>query len=96
VKRCSNDCFSICDFCSFYNFNADKNGVYTGRGWCRLLHKRREPESGCKRFHCYMTLPIQDFEKYFRRHFKNLPEREREKRIAKCLKDFRSRNQLNK
>jgi len=89
MKRCSDDCIPVCDFCSHYNFNADKNGMYTGRGWCRLLHKRKEPESRCKRFRCFNTLSIQDFEKHFRRHFRKKPDCE--KRVAEALKKFQKR-----
>lgn len=51
--KCNGYCDSlICDFCKFYNFNG-RDGVYVNRGWCKLLHKRKAPGDGCKRFHCF-------------------------------------------
>ena len=91
MKLCNKDCTPVCDFCAFYNFNGDKDGIYTGRGWCKLLHKRKEPESFCKRFHCYMTLSLLELEKYFRRFFKKRHDCER--RVAEVLKRASSRGQ---
>jgi hypothetical protein len=56
---------ATCTFCKFYNFNG-KYGrrillgprfVYVNRGWCMLLHKRKDPGDGCKRFHCFNVVP---------------------------------------
>ena len=45
---------SICDFCKFYNFNGDKNGVYNGRGYCEKFKVYKEPEQGvgCEEYIC--------------------------------------------
>jgi len=53
---CSECYTAVCDFCKFYNFNGKHSGrrvVYVSRGWCKLLHKRRDPGDQCKRFHCF-------------------------------------------
>ena len=38
---------SICDFCGWYSFNGDKNGVYLGNGYCNKF-ETLEPEWGSK------------------------------------------------
>ena len=56
AKFCNKECKEvgpICDFCRFYNFNADKYGVYLNKGYCTKLEKRKEPEDGCKHFICF-------------------------------------------
>jgi len=55
-SECSDKYTAVCDFCKFFNFNGKDNGkriVYVNRGWCKLLHKRKDPGDGCKRFHCF-------------------------------------------
>ena len=37
MNKCSDledECIDACDFCKYYNFNADGEGRYTGEGWC--------------------------------------------------------------
>ena len=47
-------CGPICDFCRFYNFNGDGNGVYTGEGRCEHPDHPRpeEPFSACEDYEC--------------------------------------------
>lgn len=47
-------CDPICDFCTFYAFNANEDGAYTGDGECRHFDHPRpcEPWEGCKDFKC--------------------------------------------
>ena len=52
MKTCGPNCCPICDFCIHYDFNADKQGRYTGNGWCRLHERNNEPYDECKDFHC--------------------------------------------
>ena len=57
AKFCSKGCEeagAICDFCINYNFNGDKNGVYLGKGYCKLTGEPQEPQHGhgCKEFIC--------------------------------------------
>jgi hypothetical protein len=53
---CSFECSyigAVCDFCKHYDFNGDKNGAYTGDGWCKLHQIQKDPENGCDNdFHC--------------------------------------------
>ena len=51
-KVCCEECFPICDFCRFYNFNGDKDGAYTGNGYCVKHEIRKEPDDCCKDFIC--------------------------------------------
>jgi len=54
-KYCSKECEEVgpvCDFCIYYNFNANKNGAYTGHGYCKKLKIHREPYEGCNEFVC--------------------------------------------
>jgi hypothetical protein len=46
-------CIPICDFCRFYNFNAEQ-GAYTGDGRCGHPEHPRpsEPFDGCADFEC--------------------------------------------
>lgn len=54
-EKCVDD--SICDFCGWYSFNGDKNGVYLGNGYCNKFEKHSEPEWGskCDKFVCTNT-----------------------------------------
>jgi len=36
----------ICDFCKWYDFNADEDGCYLGNGYCRLLKFHCDPDNG--------------------------------------------------
>ena len=44
MKKCDEKCFAACDFCRFYNFNADRSGAYCSDGYCVLHEKDRRPE----------------------------------------------------
>jgi len=62
VLKCSNDCHIVCDFCIFYDFNSDEDGVYTGNGvcWHPDHPQRKYPTDGCDDFIC--SAVIDDFE----------------------------------
>ena len=54
MKLCKN-CEPIaccCDFCKYYDFNADKQGMYTGDGYCRKHKRQADPAEVCDDFHC--------------------------------------------
>lgn len=59
MKPCGPDCAGdgICDFCKYYDFNGDRDGVYLGNGQCRHpAHPgRREPYDGCDDYHCFRS-----------------------------------------
>lgn len=44
---------AVCDFCRYYDFNADDQGRYTGDGYCRFHHQPMDPGDGCENFHCH-------------------------------------------
>ena len=44
-----------CDHCKHYLFNGDKNGSYTGDGWCKLHKMQIDPEGECNDFHCKLA-----------------------------------------
>ena len=44
--------YSCCDFCKYYKFNPDRNGAYTGDGWCKLHLEQMDPCDICDEFHC--------------------------------------------
>jgi hypothetical protein len=52
MKKCNEDCIPVCDFCLYYEFNADDEGAYTGDGWCSYNKKAVEPYDMCKYFYC--------------------------------------------
>ena len=39
-----------CDFCVYYNFNGDSNGIYIDLGYCRFHKRRQEPGDECDDF----------------------------------------------
>lgn len=43
---------AICDFCTWYDFNGDEEGMYTGNGYCRFHLEYRDPTDACGDFHC--------------------------------------------
>jgi hypothetical protein len=47
-------CYQICDTCTHYAFNGDKDGAYTGDGRCEHPDHPRaaEPDDGCTDFKC--------------------------------------------
>ena len=51
-----NNCVPIpcCDFCAYYDFNGDEDGVYIDKGWCNKFTKSSLPEYGqeCNEFIC--------------------------------------------
>lgn len=49
----------ICDFCRFYQFNGDENGVYIDKGMCEHPDHagRRDPADGCEDFVCGVCNP---------------------------------------
>jgi len=51
-QYCDRDCHAICDFCSFYDFNGDEEGCYTGNGYCNRLEEKSDPDNGCAGFRC--------------------------------------------
>ena len=61
-KFCSKECEEtgpLCDFCHHYEFDKDKRGRYTGKGWCRLHKKRCEPGSSCEDFECFQYQAVE-------------------------------------
>lgn len=59
--KCSEDgydCFPICDFCKYYNFNADDKGRYTGDGYCTKHSKPQDPSDDCNDFHCSEAIDL--------------------------------------
>lgn len=60
VRRCSEECHPICDFCTHFDFNGEPHQgthgkvamVYVGKGHCRLHDEQRDPEHGCDDFYC--------------------------------------------
>ena len=53
-KECETN---ICDFCIFYNFNADSDGCYIDNGYCKKLNKTKDPSDFCKHFICAVCNP---------------------------------------
>lgn len=45
-------CHPLCDFCEWFDFNADEDGAYTGDGWCRLHKRPMDPFDACADFEC--------------------------------------------
>lgn len=54
MRRCGDDCYPICDFCTYYDFNGNRQGAYTGDGFCRFHDAPREPWDGCEEFVCFV------------------------------------------
>jgi len=54
MLHCSEGCYTICDFCLFYDFNGDDNDVYIGKGvcWHPKHPERKSPSDGCNDFIC--------------------------------------------
>ena len=53
MKLCNEkNCAPLCDFCKFYDFNGNKDGAYTGNGYCNKHDKKRDPEDECDEFEC--------------------------------------------
>ena len=57
MLKCSNECFDICDFCLFFDFNGI-DGVYDGHGvcWNPDHPKRVDPFDRCDDFICFSVL----------------------------------------
>ena len=53
MRKCSDDCYPICDFCKYYRFNGDECGCYIGEGFCNLCQEPRDPWEGCDDFYCF-------------------------------------------
>ena len=53
--KCDADdnCYVICDFCRYYNFNRDTKGRYVGNGCCKKHYMSEDPDGGCDWFHCF-------------------------------------------
>ena len=51
-SKCDGPDTSCCDFCRYYDFNANEDGAYCDRGWCRRNQEPRDPGSLCEDFHC--------------------------------------------
>jgi len=47
------ECYPICDFCKYYNFNGNETGAYTGNGYCSKLRMNTDPADSCNDFHCF-------------------------------------------
>ena len=58
MKRfCSKECKEmdgVCDFCQYYDFNGDEDGVYVDKGFCKLHKKPSEPHWICDNFTCFL------------------------------------------
>ncbi len=55
AKYCSKECKelgAVCDFCKYYDFNADSSGCYVGKGYCNYHKVKQNPEAGCNDFVC--------------------------------------------
>lgn len=52
MKLCCEECPVACDFCKHYNFNGDKNGCYTGDGYCNLHSEQIDPGGYCDDYYC--------------------------------------------
>ncbi len=52
MKFCDKECFPICDFCKFFDFNGDENGTYINLGCCNFHKENRDPTSQCDEFIC--------------------------------------------
>jgi hypothetical protein len=56
MKKCSEECIVVCDYCRYYNFNGriiDGEEVYVDEGYCVLKEKHYDPQhKGCWRFIC--------------------------------------------
>ncbi len=58
AKYCSKECEqvgAVCDFCIYYDFNADEHGNYVENGYCNYHKEKRDPEQGCEDFVCYLV-----------------------------------------
>ena len=55
MKLCSDDCYAICDFCKYYNFNPGERGEYTDNGYCQFHKKKQDPLGECEQFECGMN-----------------------------------------
>ena len=44
MKRCSDDCVPVCDFCIYYTFKTT---------YCSLYSVEKDPIDKCSRFHCF-------------------------------------------
>lgn len=51
VKKCSDTCDAICDFCFWHDFNG-RRGVYTEKGYCNLHAREQDPGGRCDDFVC--------------------------------------------
>lgn len=54
---CNAECYPICDFCTFYDFNGDEEGAYKGDGYCRRHGRAQDPNGACDDFHCRRVAP---------------------------------------
>lgn len=55
--QCEPGC-NCCDFCRHYDFNADEEGRYVDKGYCRFHGKPMHPGGDCDDFHCEFTEDI--------------------------------------
>jgi len=57
MEKCT-DCgdYPVCDFCCYYDFNANEEGAYTSDGKCEHPDHLgdREPWDICDDFKCFM------------------------------------------
>lgn len=53
---CPNCIGALCDFCIWYDFNADTEGCYTGDGYCRLHNRPSDPDDACPDFYCVRAM----------------------------------------
>jgi hypothetical protein len=59
MKKCSNDCFPLCDYCIYYHDNEYEGhpkfeGMFEGEGTCSLFFEYASANdgAGCEGFHC--------------------------------------------
>ena len=88
MKKCNKQCFDLCDFCRFYNFNPGFGGVYTDKGYCVLKEQHMQPEDGCDDFICvnYKTLSRNETSRkieFLDKKYKRECARNQERRIKK-------------
>lgn len=50
--KCVGETGACCDFCFYYDFNANEFGEYTGKGYCNFHHNNHEPFDVCDEFKC--------------------------------------------
>jgi hypothetical protein len=57
MQKCNEECMDCCDFCYWYDFNADERGLYVGNGKCNepnhLGDNNTDPGDTCNDFICF-------------------------------------------